>query len=73
MDDKESSASCSEWRKHLSLRSSTYAIPVYLQIGRCLRRGFQRLRNQPAPVTTRGSGCQCNTRSRCRERVLRSS
>lgn len=33
-----------------SLRSTTYSIPIVLQVRSCLRRGAQRLRNVPGPV-----------------------
>ncbi|KAI1770956.1 ABC-2 type transporter-domain-containing protein [Hypoxylon cercidicola] len=39
-----------EWNEKLSQRASTYTISTYLQIVSCLQRGFQRLRNQPAPA-----------------------
>ncbi|KAI1498627.1 ABC-2 type transporter-domain-containing protein [Biscogniauxia marginata] len=50
VDENNRPKGTSEWKDKLSLRSSTYVIPIYLQIYSCLQRGAQRLLNQPAPV-----------------------
>ncbi|TVY84383.1 ZEB2-regulated ABC transporter [Lachnellula suecica] len=39
-----------EWNDQLNHRTSTYLVPIHLQIMICLQRGLQRLRNLPGPV-----------------------
>ncbi|KAI1467619.1 P-loop containing nucleoside triphosphate hydrolase protein [Daldinia caldariorum] len=38
------------WRSKLAHRTSTYVIPLHLQVLRCLQRAFQRVKNQPGTV-----------------------
>ncbi|KAI1457887.1 P-loop containing nucleoside triphosphate hydrolase protein [Annulohypoxylon moriforme] len=38
------------WRSKLTQRTSTYVIPLHLQVLRCLQRAFQRIKNQPGTV-----------------------